>query len=169
MFPLTGYDRLRFSPPAPGMHRFVWDLRYAAPKSQTHEYPIAAIYKNTPREPRGALVVPGQYTVKLTTTGQSYSQPLTVVMDPRVKTSAAGLQEQLSLSLRVSAMMSMLDQSHRPEEKVGSLKGELLQVFQLIQGSDNAPSGNEKAAVDDLEWRVRGLNIQPRAASTAGK
>ncbi len=39
-----------------GMHRFVWDLRYAPPKSLQHEYPISAIYRNTPEEPRGALV-----------------------------------------------------------------------------------------------------------------
>ena len=68
----------------PGMHRFLWDLRYTPPKALGHEYPISAIYKNTPREPRGPLVIPGQYTAKLTVGGKSYSQPLTVIMDPRI-------------------------------------------------------------------------------------
>ncbi|MGA8029439.1 MAG: glycoside hydrolase [Bryobacteraceae bacterium] len=141
---------------APGMHRFLWDLRYAPPKPLSHEYPIAAIYKNTPREPRGALVVPGEYTLKLTVSGQSYSQPLTVIMDPRVKASSADLQEQLSLSLRVSGMMSTADQN---------LSRELLQVFEVIEGSDDAPTSQAKAAVDDLEKRVQALNRQSRTAA----
>ena len=32
----------------PGMHRFIWDLRYEPPKVLRHDYPIAAIYKDTP-------------------------------------------------------------------------------------------------------------------------
>lgn len=74
-----------------GMHRFVWDLRYPAPAVQQFSYPISAIAWNTPREPRGPWVVPGSYTVTLTADGVSRSQPLTVVMDPRVKLSQAEL------------------------------------------------------------------------------
>src|SRR5438094_7332428 len=44
-----------------GMHRFVWDLHYSAPESVKHEYPISAIYRDTPRSPLGA-VLPGSYT-----------------------------------------------------------------------------------------------------------
>jgi photosystem II stability/assembly factor-like uncharacterized protein len=88
-----------------GMHRFVWDLRYAPPKALIHEYPIAAIYRDTPRLPRGALVLPGQYTVKLSAGGKIYSQPLIVIMDPRVTTSTPDLERQLSLSLRLANML----------------------------------------------------------------
>ena len=42
-----------------------------------------------PRRPRPGC--PRGYTVKLTVNGKSYTQPLTVKMDPRVKTSPAGL------------------------------------------------------------------------------
>ncbi len=48
-----------------GMNRFVWDLRYAAPQVIRHEYPISALYGNTPPEPQGVLVVPGSYEVRL--------------------------------------------------------------------------------------------------------
>ena len=89
----------------PGMHRFVWDLRYTEPKALRHEYPISAIYKNTPREPRGPLVTPGEYTVRLTVGGKSYSQPLTVIMDPRIKTPTAALDQQLTLSLQIARLM----------------------------------------------------------------
>ena len=32
----------------PGMNRFVWDLRYSPPPVLRHEYPISALYQNTP-------------------------------------------------------------------------------------------------------------------------
>src|SRR3989475_2461 len=79
---------------APGMHRFVWDLHYSAPESVTHEYPISAIYRDTPRSPLGPAVLPGSYTVEITVNGKSYTQPLTVKMDPRVKASEDDLRRQ---------------------------------------------------------------------------
>jgi hypothetical protein len=82
----------------PGMHRFVWDLRYPPPGVLNVQYPISATPNNTPREPRGPWVVPGTYTVRLTVNGQTYAQPLTVRMDPRVKASAATLARQFTLS-----------------------------------------------------------------------
>jgi photosystem II stability/assembly factor-like uncharacterized protein len=72
-----------------GFHRFVWDVHYAPPagtSSQPGQYPISATPHDTPREPRGPWALPGQYTVRLTAAGKSYSEPLTIRMDPRVKT-----------------------------------------------------------------------------------
>ncbi|HVX38712.1 MAG TPA: hypothetical protein VHB25_03980, partial [Gemmatimonadaceae bacterium] len=76
----------------PGFHRFVWDLHYAPPagtSSRPGEYPISATPYDTPREPRGPWAAPGQYIVRLTIGGHSYIQPLTITMDPRVKTPPA--------------------------------------------------------------------------------
>jgi hypothetical protein len=42
--------------------------------------------------------MPGKYTVRLTVGGQVYEQPLTVRMDPRVKTPEEVLREQFQLS-----------------------------------------------------------------------
>src|SRR5205814_10155263 len=66
-----------------GMHRFVWDLRYPTPGSVTADFPISAIYRDTPKEPLGVLALPGTYTVKLTAAGETLSQPLPIRMDPR--------------------------------------------------------------------------------------
>ena len=41
---------------------------------------------------------PGTYTVRLTADGKQYEQPLTLRLDPRVKTSAAGLAQLATLS-----------------------------------------------------------------------
>src|SRR5208337_841376 len=43
----------------PGMHRFVWDLHYPPPDALEHEYPMSAIYRDTPRYPIGPPVLPG--------------------------------------------------------------------------------------------------------------
>jgi photosystem II stability/assembly factor-like uncharacterized protein len=83
---------------ATGTHRFLWDMHYPNVPSVDAEYPIAAIPHNTAPQPSGPWALPGQYTVVLTANGKSYSQPLTIKMDPRVKTSFAGLQQQFKLS-----------------------------------------------------------------------
>src|SRR6185369_5900963 len=76
-----------------GVQRFVWDLRYAPPPAERRVYPISAIYRDTPSEPLGPEVLPGQYTVRLTVGGKAYTQPLTVKLDPRVTTPADGLAQ----------------------------------------------------------------------------
>ncbi len=86
----------------PGMHRFVWDLHGPYPRVQSFGYPISAVYLNTTREPAGVWALPGTYTVKLTANGKSYSRPLTVRIDPRVKVPAAVLVQQYRLSLQLS-------------------------------------------------------------------
>jgi photosystem II stability/assembly factor-like uncharacterized protein len=83
-----------------GMRRFVWDLRYPPPRVTPRVYPISAIYKDTPPYPVGPFVPPGKYSVKLTAGGRTLTQPLNVRLDPRVKTSRAGLDQQFKLSMQ---------------------------------------------------------------------
>ena len=71
-----------------GMHRFVWDLRYAAPDALGGD---------------GVWILPGDYTAKLTVDGQTYSQPLTVKNDPRVKATQSDLAKQQALAFQVQA------------------------------------------------------------------
>ena len=81
-----------------GMQRFVWDLHYPPPQDFPRTYPISAVYRNTASIPEGPWVLPGEYTVKLTVGDQSYTQPLTVKMDPRVKIFADALGQQFALA-----------------------------------------------------------------------
>ncbi len=82
----------------PGMHRFLWNMHYPPAQGLQVRYPIAAIYGNTAPRPTSPWVMPGPYTVNLTVNGQTYSHPLTIKMDPRVKTPLTGLAEQFYLS-----------------------------------------------------------------------
>jgi photosystem II stability/assembly factor-like uncharacterized protein len=87
-----------------GMHRFLWDMHYARVPDVEPEFPISATYRNTAPEPTSPWAAPGDYTVMLTVDGKTFSQPLTVAMDPRVKASAAALQEQFDLSWQLYQM-----------------------------------------------------------------
>jgi hypothetical protein len=86
-----------------GMHRMVWDLRLTAPEGTNKSYPMAAIYRNTPAEPRGPWALPGEYLVRLTAGGRSYEQPLTVKMDPRVQIAPEALHRQFEIAKSCSA------------------------------------------------------------------
>jgi photosystem II stability/assembly factor-like uncharacterized protein len=83
---------------AAGTHRFLWDMHYPPVPGIKPEYPIAAVPHNTAPQPTSPWVLPGQYTLVLTVNGKTYSQPLTIQMDPRVKTPAAGLLQQFQAS-----------------------------------------------------------------------
>jgi hypothetical protein len=94
-----------------GMHRWVWDLHYTAPNSLRHEYPIAAVPQDTPRSPLGPSALPGQYTVRLTVDGKSYTAPVVVKMDPRVKTSAVSLEKKFQAETRLAAIVGQSSES----------------------------------------------------------
>ena len=124
---------------APGMHRWVWDLHYAAPDSTRHEYPISAAPYDTPRLPLGPAALPGEYSVKLTAYGvspltvMSSIAPLTVKMDPRVKASAKDLEQQFQAETRLASMMTQSTHAvmearslHEQLEKISSHAGDSL-------------------------------------------
>ena len=84
-----------------GMYRFLWDMHYTPIAGVEPEFPISATYGNTAPQATSPWVVPGNYTITLTVDGKIFIEPLSVVMDPRVKASAADLQEQFELSWRL--------------------------------------------------------------------
>ena len=117
---------------APGMHRFVWDLRETPPRSSEYGYPISAVPRDTPREPSGPLVLPGRYTVRLTAQGKILSVPLNVIMDPRVLTPAAGLRQQYEVESR---LLAMTDESFEARAELSSLDRQLDALSKQAQGS----------------------------------
>jgi photosystem II stability/assembly factor-like uncharacterized protein len=127
-----------------GMHRWVWDLHYPAPKSSFHGYPISAVPHDTPQEPRGPRALPGAYSVHLTADGKSYTAPLVVKMDPRVKTSPAGIEQMFHMELQLASMM----------DRSFDAAGEARSVREQLQKLSKQTSGSVKDAVDALEKKV---------------
>jgi photosystem II stability/assembly factor-like uncharacterized protein len=133
---------------APGMHRFIWDLRYPPPASLERDYPISAIYGDTPLYPLGAPVLPGSYTVKLMAGGTAYSQPLTIKMDPRVKTSLAELQAQFELETKI---VEALHRDFEAFARVRTLRKKLKDLQTSARSSFQSKVANLDKKAADLE------------------
>jgi photosystem II stability/assembly factor-like uncharacterized protein len=84
-----------------GMHRFLWDMHYPPIAGVEPEFPISATYRNTAPQATSPWVLPGNYMVTLTVDGKTFTEPLKIAMDPRVKGSLADLQDQFDLSWRL--------------------------------------------------------------------
>ncbi len=136
-----------------GMQRFTWDLLYPNPPADSYDLPISAIYKDTPWTPQGPAVLPGVYTVKLTVDGKSYTQKLTVRMDPRVTTSAAGLRQQYDLSvqafdgiLRARALTASVQKQIADLERSQPTNPALPKLKALVGGGQQRGGGGAAAA-----------------------
>ncbi|HEX7359149.1 MAG TPA: hypothetical protein VF283_01530 [Bryobacteraceae bacterium] len=150
-----------------GLNRFVWDLRYAPPLSLHHAYPMSAMVHNTPANPRGPLVVPGQYVVKLEVDGHIYTQLLTVRRDPRETTTAAAFGAQLALEQQLMAGMKASYQAYETAKKqnqesiakkFSDLNSGLGSLAVLIDQADEAPTDAMKSAAHrKLEQLARQL------------
>jgi hypothetical protein len=112
-----------------GLHRWVWDLHGAPPESLRHEYPISAVPHDTPRLPQGPSALPGVYTVKLTADGRQYTATLTVKIDPRVKTTPAGLQQQYEAEKQLARIMT------RTTEAIREARAAQEQIDKLAHGA----------------------------------
>jgi photosystem II stability/assembly factor-like uncharacterized protein len=152
LIPLYWLRPFRALPAGAGMHRWVWDLHYPAPTSVRHDYPIAAIPGDTPRQPMGPTAMPGHYTVRLTANGKTQTAILTVKMDPRVKTPALGLEKKFQAETKLAVLVSQTSQAIQQANSIDSqlkkqsdqLKatGEAVQTFQsdLAAVLGSAPS-----------------------------
>ncbi|MFZ0479406.1 MAG: glycoside hydrolase [Terriglobales bacterium] len=130
-----------------GMHRWVWDLHYPAPVAARHEFPISAIPHDTPRYPLGPTVLPGTYTVRLAVEGKTHSEPLTIKMDPRVKTPQPGLDKKFHAEIRLA---SILSESSEAVFGAGSLRD---QLEKLNPRADISAQSNGQESTLDKEKR----------------
>lgn len=137
---------------SPGMHRFVWNLRYTDPPSvhvqSPYNYPIAAIVGATPLPPEGPLVLPGKYEVQLKAGGQVLEQPLEVKQDPRVHVARNELQSALNLQLKISAVLGTNYEAH---QQVKQLRARLRELTKRPKEDPVA------VAATDLDKQVRAL------------
>jgi hypothetical protein len=102
---------------AAGMHRFTWDVHYQPLDGNRvggPNLPISAVPHNTVPAPTTPWVNPGRYTVKLTVNGRTYTQPIVVKADPRVKT--PGLAMQTVYTQSRAAYYAAVDARHAAEQ-----------------------------------------------------
>ena len=149
-----------------GMHRWVWDLHYPAPDSTRHDYPISAIPGDTPRYPLGPTALPGTYTARLTANGKSYTANFTVKMDPRVKTSTAGLDRKFQLEMRLATMLS---QTSRAVLQAGSIREPLQKLSDQATGPAHDAVQSFQTKLAAVLGTPSGFFAPPSAEVTLGQ
>jgi photosystem II stability/assembly factor-like uncharacterized protein len=159
-------DRWLAPPAVPTAHaghnRFVWDLRYPAPRAIKAEYSIAAVPGGATTTPAGAFVLPGRYEVRLTVDGRTFRQPLEVLMDPRVDASRADLEALLAFQQEVAAQLG------RSADLAETLAGTRKQLQKAGAAAGTAAArADAEAALTDLEALASGPDQAPEKRNAA--
>jgi photosystem II stability/assembly factor-like uncharacterized protein len=144
-------------PAIAGMNRFAWNLRYDDPV----QIP-GAFYAGEP--PRGPVVMPGHYTVKLTVAGHSQSAPFDLELDPRDHGNAPGLDQKFALSMQVFRDQDAL---HRAVNDIRAAKAEI-DALHKRPGADPAllAEGDAIAAnASAIEQQLMQVNIKGSEAN----
>ena len=149
----------------PGMHRFVWDLRWG-----TSGGPIAD-EESEYRNPRGPKAIPGEYQLRLTVDGKAQTQPLQVMMDPRSPATPGILQQQFELAREMFAQAtdarraiaeinSLSKQISEALKKAGDQNSELHSALTQAQTDISAilmKKKDDPSAAPGLQEAYRGL------------
>ena len=147
---------------AQGMNRLVWDLRMQDPVQ------IPGAFYSGPT-PRGPLVPPGQYQVKLMVAGVTRTEPLTVIADPRVPNSDAAIRAKTELAL---ATEHDIDQLHRAVNAIRKTRSEFVRVQKALSAhpADKALLADADALskrLDPIEQTLMQVNMKGSEANLA--
>jgi hypothetical protein len=136
-----------------GLNRFAWDLRSQGPVPLAGE--PGAEFRN-----RGLMVTPGAYQVRLTAEGKSYTAPLELKVDARVKVSNEALQKQFELASKIVAQVSEI---HAAITKIRDVRSQTRTLTRRF-GDDSRYASFISAAKDfdkkssDLESQLLQVN-----------
>ena len=133
-----------------GAHRFLWDMKYA-PLNVPAAYPMTAIKHNTPPDATAPWVMPGNYKIRLTANGQTQEQPITITMDPRVKTSTAQWQRQHDLS------MICYEGRKKSMHKFPAIYQKFTGLFNILESTEMAPTSQTEKAVKETQAELENL------------
>jgi photosystem II stability/assembly factor-like uncharacterized protein len=134
--PVYWYRQPQTLSTAAGMHRFLWDVHCqplpgGGGGGGRGGLAIAAIPYNTGQAVGTPWANPDTYTVQLTVDGKSYTQPITVKQDPRVKTPALAMQQVYSLT---RAMYFGAVDAQRAAIALGTMRAQATALAAKAQG-----------------------------------
>ena len=112
----------------------------------------------------GPITLPGNYSVRLNVNGQSYTQPFTVVKDPRTTATAADVKEQFDFLMRIRDKTS---QANDAVKTIRNVKAQLADRSKKINGGQSEAFkraaedlANRLAAVEGEIYQVRNQSSQ---------
>jgi photosystem II stability/assembly factor-like uncharacterized protein len=141
-------ERLQTSP---GLHRFLWNLTWGSSGGP------AADDDSEYRNPSGPEAVPGIYQVHLTIDGQTQSQDLKVIMDPRSPATPDVLQQQLRIGQQAYAETL---EARRALAEIGSVQKQLADIEQKL-GEQNPTL---KSALADAQSEIGKILTEKQAS-----
>jgi len=144
-----------------GMHRFTWDMHYD---------PIpgtggggrggggganGAVPHRTYPGVNSPWVAPGTYTVRLTVSGQSQTQPITIKMDPRVKITPE-VQQIFTLTIKM-------------EDNAGTAAAAYKQARELVEKLKAKPQSAENDALIKKVEEIAPVEAAPSGGGRGGR
>jgi photosystem II stability/assembly factor-like uncharacterized protein len=153
------------APAMAGLNRVVWNLRYdalpaPAPDEESNNRVSAVL---------GPLVVPGEYTVRLTVGGRAYDQTLRVLEDPRVQASASDRKAWTEALLSVGEMYrgaaTIVERVGRDSAPASSdlrrvareLRARLLSLYRDMSQSTAKPTADQQAQMQFFRTELESL------------
>lgn len=152
-------------PGEPGINRTNWDLRYGAPAELTPEQREAQAQGFFLGAPRGPMVEPGEYTVKVTVGKDEATGTVRVEEDPRIAISAAERAARHQAMMQLYEMYKTADQGRKT---VTGLKTALEKAIESWKKPEapKVPENIQKDAetLEKLVEQVGRRFVSPRAA-----
>ena len=134
-----------------GLNRVAWDLRYTGAEVRRPPTEEETAFGGGPR---GPLVLPGTYTVKVTLGEQVLEQPVEVRLDPTLNVPAADLQAQLDFQMKVREMQTALNTALR---FIDSVETQLKNTQTTAKTLQKEPDKELTAALEDYLKQVAAL------------
>jgi len=148
-----------------GAHRFFWDVHYhplpavggggfgggGGGGGGGAGLPINSVPGRGAPAPRGPWAPPGKYTVRLNVDGKTYTQPLVVKQDPRVKTPATIMHDVYSLTdslyFTQKKLQDAVDEARAALARPNMDKDNALQITAILEQPvpSSAPQANPNA------------------------
>ncbi|NDD63156.1 MAG: hypothetical protein EBZ36_04125 [Acidobacteria bacterium] len=136
-------------PQEPGFNRTTWDLgeEGSARRRTTTSSERAEMFGGG--GPRGPLVLPGAYTIRLIVGDQIVEKKIKVELDPLVKTPPSALQEQYDASVR---LRNVISEANRRLRVLDGIKEQLQQVERTVREQiPDAPTELRQAIEAELK------------------
>jgi photosystem II stability/assembly factor-like uncharacterized protein len=151
-----GRPQARALPGEAGLNRFVWDLEYEGSSRVPHS-PLWGGNTN------GPVALPGHYQVKLTIQGKSYTAPLEIKPDPRSKASAAELEKQFDLRLKIRDRVT---ETHDTINQIRDIRAQITALNKRLEGQPQAKAvADAGKQLDKKMTEVEEVLIQTKAKS----
>ncbi|HUG38207.1 MAG TPA: hypothetical protein VML54_14715, partial [Candidatus Limnocylindrales bacterium] len=144
--------RDRRLPKGAGMHRFLWNMRYA----DAREVPADV---TTERLIGGPPAPPGVYTIELTVDGRTMTTPAEIGKDPRLDTTPEEHEAQLSFYL---AIRDKLSEMHDAINQIRDVRRQLGEWGQRSGGDPSVAVTEAARTLGDTLWAIEQELIEGR-------